>query len=59
MNQITILKLLLGLAIIAGGIWLIIIFLPEFLIWLKGIVGVAVILLGLAVAFISYLDLRN
>jgi len=49
-------KIILGLVIILAGAFLIWTFLPEFLAVLKGVIGVIIILVGLLVVALGWLD---
>ena len=49
-------KVIFGILIILGGLFLIWLFLPEFLDVLKGLVGVILILIGLIVVALGWLD---
>ncbi|MEM2874281.1 MAG: hypothetical protein QW063_02450 [Candidatus Nanoarchaeia archaeon] len=49
-------KILFGILIILGGLFLIWLFLPEFLEVLKGLVGVILILVGLIMVAVGWFD---
>ncbi len=49
-------KIFCGILIILGGLFLIWMFLPEFIKVLEGLVGVILILIGLLVAALGWLD---
>ena len=49
-------KIFFGILIILGGLFLIWMFLPEFIKVLEGLVGVILILIGLLVAALGWLD---
>jgi hypothetical protein len=49
-------KIFFGVLIILGGLFLIWMFLPEFIKVLEGLVGVMLILIGLLVAALGWLD---
>jgi len=49
-------KIILGILIILAGLFLIWLFLPEFLEVLKGVIGVILILVGLLVIALGWLD---
>lgn len=49
-------KILLGALIILAGLFLIWLFLPEFILLIKGIIGVILILVGILVVALGWLD---
>jgi len=49
-------KIILGILIMLGGLFLIWTFLPEFLAVLKGLIGVILILVGVLVIALGWLD---
>lgn len=49
-------KIFFGILIVLGGLFLIWLFLPEFLEVLKGLIGVILILVGLIVVALGWLD---
>lgn len=54
-----ILAILLGLICIVGGGWLIYVWLTPFVYFLKGFVGIFLVLLGLLIAAIGVTELRS
>lgn len=54
-----ILAILLGIICIAGGGWLIYVWLTPFVYFLKGFVGIFLVLLGLLIAAIGVTELRS
>ena len=49
-------KILLGTLIILAGLFLIWLFLPEFIFLIKGVIGVILILVGILVVALGWLD---
>ena len=55
----SLLSLILGLAVIALGVWLLVAFWKDFVGILKGIIGLIVIFFGLGITTISYFVFRT
>jgi len=49
-------KIILGILIILAGLFLIWLFLPEFILLIKGVIGVILILVGILVLALGWLD---
>jgi amino acid transporter len=49
-------KIFFGIIFVLGGLFLIWLFLPEFVVLLKGILGVIVILIGILLIFLGWSD---
>jgi hypothetical protein len=58
-KAIAITKLILGIVVIIAGIFLIAHFWKEFLIMLKGVIGLIIAFIGLILAMIGYFDLQE
>jgi len=55
----SLLSLILGLAVIALGVWLLVAFWADFVGIIKGIIGLIVIFIGLGITTVSYFVFRT